>query len=149
VSEHDAWLDIDERCTPGLYGPKGTLPGYRYTTRCSHPNKCGWLYVVAFSDGVIKVGRTSAAQERIKRHDWDAAKRGAKVVRWWISVKHSNLSQTESVLKQCCSRHWALFAGDEYFADADFDTAVTYAMFFTYARPCNAERLRSVIINPW
>ena len=136
------FLDIDKRCTPGLYGPRGTRPGDTFCTDCNHSSKCGWLYVIDFSDNVIKIGQTTDARQRIKRHHWDARKRGAEVRRWWISVKHSNKSETESVLKQCCLRHWTLFDGDEYFANADFDMAVTYAMFFRYTRPCNGEILR-------
>ncbi|MEU9713942.1 hypothetical protein [Streptomyces sp. NPDC047976] len=145
MDEGDVYLDVDERCTPGMYGPKGTRPGYAYRTDCEHVTKCGWLYIVEFSDGVIKVGRTADARERIKRHGWDARRRGAEIGRWWISVKHSNVDETERVMKQCCLRHWKLFDGDEYFADADFDMAVTYAMFFKYARPCKRELLRQVL----
>lgn len=139
VSNAYEFLDIDQRCTPGLYGPKGTRPGYDYRTECDHASPCGWLYVIEFSDGVVKVGRTTDARQRIKRHGWDAKARGAEICSWWISVLHSNTSETERIMKECCSRHWSLFDGDEYFADADFDMAVTYAMFFRYQRPCGNE----------
>ena len=86
----------------------------------------GWLYVVEFTFGVIKVGRTVDPRNRIQRHIKDATRFGGTVSKFWLSSAHPEWKVNEGqLIVWSYSRGRQTFG--EYFADLGFDAAVTYA----------------------
>jgi predicted GIY-YIG superfamily endonuclease len=86
------------------------------------------LYVVEFTDGVVKVGRTSRLRQRINQHTTDASDRGAERARSWASHDHTyeDALEGEQTLINFCREQWRAAWGREYFAGADFDEVADY-----------------------
>lgn len=82
----------------------------------------GYLYVVAFDSGVVKVGRARNAESRLRAH----GKTGL-VVASWSSPYHLYINKTERKLIAFCDAHGTLYGGREYFRDISFDEARAYA----------------------
>jgi predicted GIY-YIG superfamily endonuclease len=89
----------------------------------------GHLYVVHFSDDVVKVGRTQDIKQRLNTHAWQAKHRGAAARRAWISSSLSYWERYdgEHELKKFCKARWPRAWGHEYFAGADFCDVVNHA----------------------
>lgn len=89
-----------------------------------------YLYVIAFSDKVVKVGRTTNAQVRFSTHAYAAMMRGAEVARDWISptgCEYGLADSNERQLIAYCKDRWPIAWGREYFAAANFDEIAKYA----------------------
>ena len=55
----------------------------------------GYVYVLEFSTGIVKVGKTRNPRARIATHIEDARKFGASIKCLWLSVQHENYSDNE------------------------------------------------------
>lgn len=89
-----------------------------------------YLYVIAFSDDVVKVGRTNNIQVRFGTHAYAARMRGAQVARDWISPTGCEYQLADSDERQLiayCKDRWPIAWGREYFAAANFDEVAQYA----------------------
>lgn len=84
------------------------------------------VYIVKFSDGVIKVGRTANLHERFKSHRSVAKKRGATVSAAWSHDQGGSAVEAESRLKEYGQRMHPRAWGLEHFT-GDFDDFVTGA----------------------
>jgi hypothetical protein len=91
----------------------------------------GFIYVVLFTSGTVKVGQTINPRNRLRSHRSDGAAFGAQAVRVWVSPPHTNFSQNEDRLIRFCSRNGSRIKG-EYFRGIDFAAAVKAAETFTY-----------------
>lgn len=88
----------------------------------------GYLYVVEFSTGVVKVGKSKQRGKRISDHSTIAHKMGIAVVRIWESHEVTRVDIRERTLITLCRtkglpRTNGEFA--EYFSNLDFDVAVS------------------------
>ena len=59
----------------------------------------GYVYVIAFSDGTVKVGRTQKFGPRMIRHRANARNFGLSVTGSWISAPHAEWLANEDALK--------------------------------------------------
>lgn len=84
-----------------------------------------YLYVIEFSDGVVKVGQTVRPAERFAEHERDAKKIGCTTRRRWLSFPYMS-SRYEQLLIEFCKVSWPRVQGLEFF-DADFDEVVEFA----------------------
>jgi hypothetical protein len=89
-------------------------------------NGLGYLYVIRFSTGVVKVGQTAHPRRRLFEHRRDAAAYKVNVVRFWISEAHPNFLANETMLINLCAGVSAR-AKREYFHEVEFDVAVGLA----------------------
>jgi hypothetical protein len=86
----------------------------------------GQLYVIKFSTGMVKIGKTAKGEARLDRHASDAAAFGATIVERWISPVHSGYGATEDALVLRCAAE-AEQVKREYFRGLAFDRAVALA----------------------
>lgn len=89
-----------------------------------------YLYGIEFSDGVVKVGRTTNPKVRRKNHATDAGLCGARITRHWQlgPHRHEDACQGEAELIRFCSGRWTSAGGREYFASADLLEIAEYAI---------------------
>ncbi len=86
------------------------------------------LYVVEFSNGVIKVGKGNPAIYRIKEHIRQAAIFGAYVVRYYL---HQQKPALERDLIRYCQCSGITFSGNEYFVGVKFEDAVSFLLDYS------------------
>jgi DNA-binding XRE family transcriptional regulator len=56
---------------------------------------CGYVYVIAFSNGTVKVGKTTEPATRFASHANTAASFDIHITGWWLTDEHSSYSRTE------------------------------------------------------
>lgn len=81
------------------------------------------LYVVLFDYGVIKVGKSKNAEERVRQHSTSANIFGRKVVASFI--ERSPIISEEDLIS-FCHKNGTLYAGDEYFTDLKYESVVHF-----------------------
>lgn len=82
----------------------------------------GYLYVIEFSTGVIKVGRTNDLDKRMNIHVKTAKLHLVSIARSWVSRRHLNFWENEGALIFYCREIYGEpIVGNEAFANADFD----------------------------
>jgi predicted GIY-YIG superfamily endonuclease len=88
-----------------------------------------YFYVLAFSDDVVKVGRTTDPRGRLNGHRSKASWSGVEVVDLWLSRDHDHCDvvSAERHLKAFCADRWPIARGTEWFAGADFDHVAAFA----------------------
>lgn len=92
------------------------------------PLGTGYLYVVGFSTGVVKVGLTTRPRARMGDHIHAAHPFGVFVQSIWMSEAVPDFSTREQRLIRAMQERYGVgIAGVEYFHDADFAEAVTIA----------------------
>lgn len=84
------------------------------------------LYVIAFSNGVVKVGRTVHIPQRIHTHVADARKYDVSVEKIWISDPHLNVKSNERRMIRFIRQHWTPL-NREYVRDGNFRAIVAFA----------------------
>lgn len=79
------------------------------------------LYVIAFADGVVKVGISSSFKKRLRQHKNDARHEGTQAIDGWYSHRHTEADarRAEATLKKACAMNFPRARGAEYFT-ADF-----------------------------
>lgn len=121
-----------KRSNPGTDGILGsgapnTAPNMTRITKHMTPfGECGFLYVVEFSDGTGKIGRSEAIPKRLQAHLQDGKKFGFSIAKWWVSPGHADCEATERTLKAAMVGSVAARTS-EYFANCDFDAVVERA----------------------
>lgn len=98
----------------------------------AHPTH---IYIVGYSDGIVKVGRTGNLHDRFLTLTSEARRRGATIDRKWAAA-HPNPRHAESHLRLVGTGFFRRATGAEYFV-ADFDTflATVYRKFADYGQP--------------
>jgi hypothetical protein len=91
----------------------------------------GYVYVIRFDTGVVKVGQTLNPASRLPDHRADAAAFGVTVTDFWISPSHINFRDNEARLINACVRV-SRRTRVEYFHDLTFDKAVSFAAELTF-----------------
>jgi predicted GIY-YIG superfamily endonuclease len=90
-------------------------------------NNKGHLYVIEFSTGVIKVGRSVNPATRLKEHTREAGRYGVTVLNAWASAEHEGIVQSERQLVDYARTQGTEAGGYEYFKGASFDAIKEYA----------------------
>jgi hypothetical protein len=87
----------------------------------------GFIYVIEFSFGVIKVGQTKNARSRARQHLAQARNFGGHITRLWMSEAHPDWGENEGRLIAACRQvgEWTSY---EYFSNLDYDSVVAYAV---------------------
>jgi hypothetical protein len=84
----------------------------------------GYLYAIAFDNGIIKGGRTDDITRRYDEHRRDAGRFGLTIANWWFSEFVGELRYRENQLLQILTRMGRrASAGKEYFHDVPFSAA--------------------------
>lgn len=99
----------------------------------------GYVYVIKFSSGTVKVGQTSDPGRRFSEHAKAAQVHGRLVTQSWVSTPHVEVKANEDALISYCAERWEESGGRESFANADYLAVVEYAQGLPYARPTAAE----------
>lgn len=98
----------------------------------------GYIYIIRFSTGVVKAGKSSNPRGRIGAHLNDAQKFNAEIDQLWLSVRHRNYSENEKML---LSRMGDPSHGFEYFSGMSFEEVVeTAESFLKYETMTESER---------
>lgn len=84
----------------------------------------GFVYVIQFTDGWIKVGSSASVRRRMNDHAKDAALRGARIERVFVSSPHDGWRTNETALVEHCNRSASAVHGREYFRGLSFRKAV-------------------------
>ena len=87
----------------------------------------GFLYVLEFSFGVVKVGQTARPKKRASEHDRAASRFGGHAIRWWLSKQHREYLINEVTLIQATRLIGQPTDSAEYFTGCDFDAVVGIA----------------------
>jgi hypothetical protein len=87
-------------------------------------NGNGFIYVVGFSTGTVKAGKTENPRKRIKSHVRDAKKFNTTVEGVWLSGLHKNYAENERQLLKLLG---VPTHGSEYFTHVEFTAAVELA----------------------
>jgi len=86
----------------------------------------GYIYVVGYTSGLIKVGQSRTPRKRLRAHRSHGAVFGVDVVDAWVSPPHRNYTQNEVRLIKFCQRKGKA-TSNEYFRDVGFAVAVEAA----------------------
>lgn len=78
-----------------------------------------FLYVIEFSDGVVKVGETSNFQKRLASHKSENEKIALRTVFRSFCAECFELKERDLIL--FCNKNYTLYSGNEYFKNADYD----------------------------
>lgn len=95
------------------------------------PHGEGYLYVVEFGTGTVKVGQTEDPQKRLATHRGEAQAFGVHIVNYWISPSHLNFRANETRLINRCVEV-SHRSRKEYFHAVAYDRAVEFAGALTY-----------------
>lgn len=90
------------------------------------PRGEGFIYVVMFSTGTVKVGCTTDPANRILTHYSKALAYGVTTYAYWVSPSHVNYRENEAELINFCS-HVSWRSRNEYFHEVTYNRAVIYA----------------------
>lgn len=113
------WIAMERPCEISI-DPLPALPGE------------GFVYVITFSTGVVKVGQTIDLRRRFAEHRRDAEAYNVVITNYWVSCAHVNYLDNEIELIGFCDGFGAR-AKREYFHDINFDVVVRFAVGLTYS----------------
>jgi predicted GIY-YIG superfamily endonuclease len=83
----------------------------------------GYIYVIEFSNGMVKVGQTTSPASRTRSHSAYAKTLGAAIVQVWFSEEHKDYLASEERLKRAMAAISADRHRDEYFTGVPFEQA--------------------------
>jgi hypothetical protein len=95
----------------------------------------GYVYVLAFDGGTVKVGRTQDTGKRLNAHKSDAGKFGLTVTDHWLSPPHTEWRENEETLKKIAASLGGTAHRKEYFSGADFAAIVDEARKLPFTEP--------------
>lgn len=84
----------------------------------------GYIYVIAFSNGVTKVGSTCDPSQRFRDHSKTGVAFGTTIVDWWISEEHPHYRDSEQALIGLAQGMGERQMGREYFTGIGFQALV-------------------------
>jgi hypothetical protein len=87
----------------------------------------GYIYVLVFGNGTVKIGRTQNPKRRMWALKSEARKYGTVVAGSWVSPLHVEWELNEDTLKVIATRHGGTPVSPEYFNGADYPAIVTAA----------------------
>lgn len=102
--------------------------GSKLRTSCS-----GFVYVIEFHSGVIKVGKALDADRRVRQHAKVAAAHGDSVARHWISKKLNDYTGAETTLIRYCKKYGVPAGRAEFFREISWEDVVSFARAETHS----------------
>ena len=87
----------------------------------------GYLYVIEFSTGLVKVGRTQNPAKRFETHRSHGAAFGVIIARYWLSEAHDNFESNEALLIRAMHNLGGIPSKAEYFDGVTVESAVQAA----------------------
>lgn len=111
------------------------------------PGVDGYVYVIKFTTGTVKVGRTASPRDRFDSHANDAAKFGAQISDAWLSPRHRSFSSNERLLIEHVAADSSPYRA-EYFPDADFARAVAFVQTLKFDAITDDERRALTPVRP-
>ena len=100
----------------------------------------GYVYVIAFDDGTLKVGRSQDAEVRLRTHGQTAKGFGLSVTGKWSSPEHVGWVENEAALKALAEELGGVCRGDEWFTGVDFGELVAKAASLKFSQPSRPEK---------
>jgi hypothetical protein len=103
-------------------------------TECRLPGKArhgGYVYLVEFVGGIVKVGMTANPQSRLANYTSGAGVFGPQPLRGWLSPLHLNPRATEKILREVLADLGSPVAGREWFTEVSFEEAINKASLLT------------------
>ena len=94
----------------------------------------GYVYVLRYGDGAVKVGRTRGAGGRLKGHQTTGRVFGRQMVDWWVSPPHDDWKANEKALIGIAAEMGTPIAA-EYFPGIDFAALVDRAKTLPFPPP--------------
>jgi hypothetical protein len=95
----------------------------------------GYVYVIAFDNGVIKVGRSEKVTKRLKSHEAMARSFGIAVTAQWGSPEHDGWVENERELMRLARELGGVPITDEYFTGVSFDVLAASAAELAFPPP--------------
>ena len=95
----------------------------------------GYVYVLAFDNGTVKVGQTQNASQRLNSHKSSARGFGLTVTDEWVSPLHADWRANEDELKVIAANLGGTPTSQEYFKGVDFAAVVEKAQELTFTTP--------------
>jgi len=108
----------------------------------------GYVYVLAFDNGTVKVGQTQNASRRLGNHKSSARGFGLAVTDEWVSPLHADWRANEEALKAIATGLGGTPAGREYFSGVDFAAVVEKAEELTFPVPESGESSEPCSFEP-
>lgn len=91
----------------------------------------GYIYVIAFTTGVVKVGQTEDPKRRLGEHQSEAMAYGVGATNYWISPPHRNFKNNETHLIKLCAKV-SKRSRREYYHEVGYERAVDFAWTLTF-----------------
>jgi predicted GIY-YIG superfamily endonuclease len=99
----------------------------------------GHIYVIAFSNGLVKVGQTQNVAARFSTHEQTARSFGLKMTDQWESPLHAGWLENEQALKRLARELGGQPTTPEYFSGIDFDALAKKARELPFDVPGDAD----------
>ena len=93
----------------------------------------GYVYVLEFTSGLVKPGRTQDPRSRLGDHAKSARLFGAELADWWVSPLHDGWKGNEESLIAFASDLGGVPLTTEYFSGVDFADLLMKARALTFA----------------
>lgn len=88
----------------------------------------GYVYVLAFSNGTVKVGKTSTPGTRITVHVYNSSRFGIELTGWWLTPAHRGFEFTEraviALAQALAPTGRSTDKTHEYFVGVDFNQLI-------------------------
>jgi hypothetical protein len=95
----------------------------------------GCVYVLAFDNGTVKVGKTQNVGQRLNAHKSDARKFALTVTGEWVSPVHVEWNANENALKGIAASLGGTAVRPEYFSGVGFAAVVEEARGLPFTPP--------------
>ncbi len=105
----------------------------------------GYVYVIQFDSGSIKVGRTTNPAARLKSHAATARTQGVGIAAQWVSQPIESASRIERQLIGFCNGRFPSVNGGEYFAGVVVGDVLAFAETLE-SSPGKTLRMAEVIV---
>jgi DNA-binding XRE family transcriptional regulator len=93
----------------------------------------GYVYVIGFSNGIVKVGRTQNITRRLRAHAMAAHNFGIAVTAKWVSPEHAGWIGNEDELIRLAHEAGGQPTTPEYFRSLNFETFIAIARQLPFA----------------
>ena len=108
----------------------------------------GYVYVLAFDNGTVKVGRTQNTSQRLSAHKSEAGKFGVTLTDHWVSPPHTEWMRNEDKLKAIAAGLGGTVHRREYFRGVDYAEVLAAAEQLTFTPPAEEVAAPEVAAPP-
>lgn len=102
----------------------------------------GYVYVIEFDNGTVKVGQSKAISSRLRMHKQNARGFGLKMTRHWVSPRHCGWLENEEVLKRIARELGGEATTPEFFTGVSFDALTERSRALSFKSPEGAQAIR-------